>query len=107
MIGPIGKSDIEVRFVEVLNEVNSKVVTRKAMNIYYEFKESLRELSAVKDKRYRRWIADEWRNVFMKRVDEMNAPLPVKTHLKGCLTVCWRTWCNGTRKVTEDIQESA
>lgn len=96
-----------MKFVEILNEVNHKGITRKAMNIYYEFKESLKELSAVKHKRYRRWIADEWRKVFMKRVGEMNAPLPVKTHLKGCMTICWRNWCNGLRKVTEDLQDSA
>ena len=90
--GTIGSSPCEVVLEKLLRE-NLRCV-RKVTNLLHEFRTGLNKLRSLEglDRKFVWQLSLLWFDDHKRRIDQLELPEVIRTHLHTCLKANWRSW---------------
>jgi hypothetical protein len=91
-VGTIGSRPCEVVLNRILIERKDKKLTNKVMSLHLEFREGLKHMTDIKDVAFRKRMLSMWRKWAMDKLDTLDLPDVVHSHLGCALTANYRDY---------------
>lgn len=106
-IGTIGPRPCEIVLNKILIEHNDRKMINKVMSVFHEFRQGLKHLKDIKDVTFRKRMLSTWRKQCYQRIDDLNLPKVVYSHLRCVLSAHWRDFNHEKQEtVIQEVDES-